>query len=403
MATRQYIGARYVPKFFDDGKGSSEWVSGLTYEPLTVVTHLGNSFTSKKPVPVGVDILDTEYWCVTGNYNEQVENYREQVQTLINNRRKIIFIGDSYSVMPNLISWVDICANKLGLKLNESYFKFGKDGCAWVNDDNNTYLEGLKTLTINNPEFITDIVIGGGLNDINHTLDTISPAMDAFMTYVHENYKNAKVHLFIASRPKHANNMLTFIKDNGAYFSYSACGLNGIGFIDGSLGWIYDNSLLNETSHPANQSCENLIGWSLSNFLNGGSPYAYYRANKTTPVVHTDTPTTGNSYLISGCDGRGNKYIGLSIGILTPSSLQANTDITIGTCADSSINMVDASAVALNSVAIIKTSETSVIRNVSFIYTEGVLKYRIFGDVPTGTIEYVWVAPTHDFISDIYC
>lgn len=39
---RQYIGARYVPKFFDDGKGSSEWISGLSYEPLTVVTHLGN-------------------------------------------------------------------------------------------------------------------------------------------------------------------------------------------------------------------------------------------------------------------------------------------------------------------------------------------------------------------------
>ena len=84
MATRQYIGARYVPKFFDDGKGSSEWVSGLTYEPLTVVTHLGNSFTSKKPVPVGVDILDTKYWCVTGNYNEQVESYREEVEALNN-------------------------------------------------------------------------------------------------------------------------------------------------------------------------------------------------------------------------------------------------------------------------------------------------------------------------------
>ena len=47
MANRQYIGARYVPKFADP----VEWNSALSYEALTIVTHLGNSFTSKKPVP----------------------------------------------------------------------------------------------------------------------------------------------------------------------------------------------------------------------------------------------------------------------------------------------------------------------------------------------------------------
>ena len=44
---RQYIGARYVPKFFDNN-GSTEWVKGIGYEPLTIVTYLNNSFTSKK-------------------------------------------------------------------------------------------------------------------------------------------------------------------------------------------------------------------------------------------------------------------------------------------------------------------------------------------------------------------
>lgn len=89
MANRQYIGARYVPKFSDP----VEWNSALSYEALTIVTHLGNSFTSKKPVPAGVDIANTEYWVNTGNYNEQIEAYRKEVQNLAKKTSGIIGYG----------------------------------------------------------------------------------------------------------------------------------------------------------------------------------------------------------------------------------------------------------------------------------------------------------------------
>ena len=72
---RQYVGARYVPKFFDDGNGSNEWAgSSIPYEFLTIVTHLNNSYTSKKSVPVGVDISDTSYWVLTGDYNSAIND-----------------------------------------------------------------------------------------------------------------------------------------------------------------------------------------------------------------------------------------------------------------------------------------------------------------------------------------
>lgn len=80
MANRQYVGARYVPKFADP----VEWNNALSYEALTIVTHLGNSFTSKKPVPAGVDIGNGEYWVNTGNYNEQVAAYANQVAAYAN-------------------------------------------------------------------------------------------------------------------------------------------------------------------------------------------------------------------------------------------------------------------------------------------------------------------------------
>ncbi len=78
MSTQQgsyntYIGARYVPIF--DG----QWSNTKAYEPLVIVEYQGNSYTSKTYVPIGADINNTDYWALTGNYNAQVEAYRQEV------------------------------------------------------------------------------------------------------------------------------------------------------------------------------------------------------------------------------------------------------------------------------------------------------------------------------------
>lgn len=76
---RQYIGARYVPLFADP----IEWVNTRTYEPLTIVLHAGNSYTSRQYVPTGIDINNTNYWANTGNYNAQIEQYRNESQNAL--------------------------------------------------------------------------------------------------------------------------------------------------------------------------------------------------------------------------------------------------------------------------------------------------------------------------------
>ena len=74
----QYVGARYVPKFADP----IEWDIERGYESLTIVTHNGQSYTSKCPVPPGIEITNSRYWALTGDYNAQVEEYKEQVKDL---------------------------------------------------------------------------------------------------------------------------------------------------------------------------------------------------------------------------------------------------------------------------------------------------------------------------------
>lgn len=78
-AHTQYIGARYVPIFGRVGENTIEWDNNAPYEPLTIVLHEGNSFTSRQYVPVGVDILNEDFWANTGNYNAQIEQYRQEV------------------------------------------------------------------------------------------------------------------------------------------------------------------------------------------------------------------------------------------------------------------------------------------------------------------------------------
>lgn len=73
---REYVGARYVPVFANP----PEWNDTRGYEPLTIVLHQGNSFTSTQYVPSGVDISNTKYWLQTGNWNAQIEAYREEVR-----------------------------------------------------------------------------------------------------------------------------------------------------------------------------------------------------------------------------------------------------------------------------------------------------------------------------------
>lgn len=88
MDVRQYIGARYVTKIYENSldPSSAEWEAGVTYEPLTLVTYLNSSYLSKKDVPgsVGNPAANPDYWVVTGAYNGQIVTLQNQVNSILN-------------------------------------------------------------------------------------------------------------------------------------------------------------------------------------------------------------------------------------------------------------------------------------------------------------------------------
>lgn len=72
-----YIGARYIP--LPDG----EWDSTKAYEPLTIVSYNGDTYTSKTYVPKNTPITNKTYWIRTASYNAQLEHYISQVNDCI--------------------------------------------------------------------------------------------------------------------------------------------------------------------------------------------------------------------------------------------------------------------------------------------------------------------------------
>ena len=64
----EYIGGRIVPTH------GGVWDKGKSYEELTIVLNeaTGDSFISKRPVPVGTEIYEEHYWVLYSQYNEQI-------------------------------------------------------------------------------------------------------------------------------------------------------------------------------------------------------------------------------------------------------------------------------------------------------------------------------------------
>lgn len=86
MSVRQYIGARYVTKIYENSldQSSAEWESNVNYEPLVMVTYNNGSYLSKKEVPanIGNPAANADYWVQTGFYNGQIANLQAQINEI---------------------------------------------------------------------------------------------------------------------------------------------------------------------------------------------------------------------------------------------------------------------------------------------------------------------------------
>lgn len=199
LINRQYVGARYVPKIM------GEWNKALQYEALSVVTYMGNSFTSKVPVPANVNITNGDYWVNTANYNAQVAEYKEKVEKEIEDRKNankdnILWIGDSYSVNYN-----HKLPNGVRDMLNaKNWYEHSRGGAGFVGkwagiDFNGLIDEAKNKMTDTQKEMIKYVYIVGGANDSNFTWTEIKPKVISTVANARNSFPNAQVCFIFAS------------------------------------------------------------------------------------------------------------------------------------------------------------------------------------------------------------
>lgn len=206
LINRQYVGARYVPKVM------GEWNKALQYEALSIVTYSGNSFTSKVPVPANIDISNKNYWVNTGNYNAQVEAYRQETAQLNNNlnneiinrkndtKDNILWIGDSYSVNYN-----HKLPNGVRDMLNaKNWYEYSKGGAgfagAWAGASFNDLIEQAKReMSASQKEMIKYVYIVGGANDSSFTWTDVKPKVISTVKNARNSFPNAQVCFIFAS------------------------------------------------------------------------------------------------------------------------------------------------------------------------------------------------------------
>lgn len=72
-----YVGNRYVPL----PCGTWDNTKLTQYESLSIVEYGGVGYTSKKTVPTGIDISDINYWVKTFDYNSQISNLNNELNS----------------------------------------------------------------------------------------------------------------------------------------------------------------------------------------------------------------------------------------------------------------------------------------------------------------------------------
>lgn len=322
---RQYIGARYVPKFFENpNTGDSTWLEGVGYEPLTIVSYAGNSYTSKKPVPAGIGSpnLNGAYWVNTGNFNAQVESLRtdinalddrldHEVETLgdriaeevnslssytneqlarkvtVPDYGKFIIIGDSYVGM-GLGAEI-----KTILSLDAVVFPAG-GGCFAGTGGEYTFLTALQAvaeqMTEEEKKAVTDIMVLGGYNDFTFTAEAIGTAIDAFNLYARANFPKARITLGMVAYSTRENDLglieevvvPTYARKamlhQWRYIPYANSGIH------------FTSAMSSDGVHPIAGGITAIANY-IAQFIHSG--LGYYSARLTSSLVPSISPSSG--------------------------------------------------------------------------------------------------------------
>lgn len=293
MSVRQYIGARYVTKIYENSldPSSAEWEGGRYYEPLTLVTYLNSSYLSKKDVPasVGDPASNPSYWVITGAYNGQIATLQAQIDTLQAelasvNHKKIIIITDSYGEAQYGDSggnaYTELIRQHLGMS-SDDFIAISVSTSGFVGETPPLSWETRWQYIVEEhiPDFgdlddITDIMFIGGANDIEKANLDVANAMESCCNYVKTIMPNAKIHIAHVGIIFDASHFTQRIQHSLPV--YRNCSQYGASYINNSeFILMYSSLIRTDKVHPSPAGATLLASQLAQGILTGSCSVAY--------------------------------------------------------------------------------------------------------------------------------
>lgn len=377
MATRQYIGARYVPKFYTNSvDGSTAWESNVVYDPLIYVTLTnGHMYISKKQVPatVGIPSENTEYWLDVGSYNGISEEIQQEIDEIVANigdmsnlpypifdnivdtldalkddvdaaldsaagrvlKRKYAIITDSYggTFGGTITPFTTRFAYLMGLTEGVDFCTAHLDGAGFVSDGR-LFKTPMQQLANNMPGTmttadVTDLLVLGGCND-SSIISGLGNGISDFINTAAELFPNARVHVGIiggintmTGRRRIFRQVLPYYAQASTY-GHRACFIPNLQYVMTHKELFQDG----DTVHP-NQLGMNFIASALVSAMSDG-----FTASYSTDATFTKDSAFATGTMTSGhvdvCNG--NTTLLCNTISMTYSSAQSKSgNLTIGT------------------------------------------------------------------------
>ena len=309
MSVRQYIGARYVPRFL------GTWNNTTQYEALDVVDNgSGTSYIARKTVPAGTPLTDTEFWFIYGASSGAIIDLQNRVGNIENveipaldsridaadaelirikrfSKKNVVWIGDSYgdeaTEHPNIINTIIGFRSFYNLSTGSTGFT-GKEGSASqsVNLEWKTILKNwVDQQTADTLASIDDVYISGGFNDVYSTsVGVIRTYISNFMSYARSVLPNAEFHLCFCGWAAGTGSVTTptetalaadfrFRLANKVMIAYSQCEQFGMEYMGNAINALhnYDVCFNADQYHPNATGQERLARQILNYMLGGGS------------------------------------------------------------------------------------------------------------------------------------
>lgn len=279
------------------GEGYTE---GINVTPITIETMIGEIVDTMRPIDNALDVSSTnavENGVVTAAINglrTDLNNVTDAVDLLTDHH--YICISDSYGQTPSEAgSWIGCLQSYMNIP-NDHFWRnqYGGSGFAGVNDHPFEVLlsEVAGTMTTEEKESITDIIIGGGFNDANairlsiKTDNDVRTAINSCLAYIRLTFPNAKTYVFMPGwgidKDYHA--MLRGIIN---IYQQTIMENEKVSYIDG-VNWLHRYALLDSTLFHPNAVGATCIAKSIASVLNGGTVFCDMGASGITGYV---TPT----------------------------------------------------------------------------------------------------------------